>query len=179
MSSARNARTCDPAVMPRGSGGLTALAAPLRVAGSILSVQTHILSRPLPTHVTSRCAQVANTAKRNPMLFLPLSREAAALPARGSQRGFQIVGEARPRRGDYARLREWRSVCRTELPLQLQLEGQSMNVSQVFIRSTTWRLNSTVCRRHFAILAILSPFAAQCVFSACLKNGVQSIGRRW
>src|SRR6266851_10336992 len=33
--------------------------------------------------------------------------------------------------------------------------------SQVFIRSTTCRLNSTVCRRHFAILAILPPFAAK------------------
>jgi hypothetical protein len=34
--------------------------------------------------------------------------------------------------------------------------------SQVFIRSTTCRLNSTLCRRHFAILAplaILPPFA--------------------
>src|SRR5437879_10736442 len=47
--------------------------------------------------------------------------------------------------------------------------------SQVFIRSTTCRLNSTLCRRHFAILAILSPFAAKCVFSACLTFGVQSI----
>src|SRR5688572_30724378 len=47
--------------------------------------------------------------------------------------------------------------------------------SHVFIRSTTCRLNSTVCRRHFAILAILPPFAAKCVFSACLNLGVQSI----
>jgi hypothetical protein len=31
-----------------------------------------------------------------------------------------------------------------------------------------------VCRRHFAILAILPPFAAKCVFSACLSFGVQS-----
>src|SRR5437879_1667121 len=29
--------------------------------------------------------------------------------------------------------------------------------SQVFIRSTACRLNSTVCRRHFAILAIVPP----------------------
>jgi hypothetical protein len=43
------------------------------------------------------------------------------------------------------------------------------------MRSTTCRLNSTVCRRHFAILAILPPFAAKCVFSACLSFGVQSI----
>src|SRR5437016_2326853 len=50
--------------------------------------------------------------------------------------------------------------------------------SQIFIRSTTCRLNSTLCRRHFAILAllvILPPFAAKCVFSACLTLGVQSI----
>src|SRR5437016_5975782 len=47
--------------------------------------------------------------------------------------------------------------------------------SQVFIRSTTCRLNSTVCRRHFAILPIVPPFAAKCVFWACLKNGVHSI----
>src|ERR1035441_4812526 len=47
--------------------------------------------------------------------------------------------------------------------------------SQVFIRSTTWRLNSTVCRRHFAILAKLPPFDAKCVYSPCLTLGVQSI----
>src|SRR5436853_5664591 len=50
--------------------------------------------------------------------------------------------------------------------------------SQIFIRSTTCRLNSTLCRRHFAILALLAilpPFAAKCVFSACLTLGVQSI----
>src|SRR5450756_614988 len=51
--------------------------------------------------------------------------------------------------------------------------------SQVFIRSTTWRLNSTVCRRHFAILAILPPFDAKCVYSPCLTFGVQSTRPNW
>ena len=47
---------------------------------------------------------------------------------------------------------------------------------QVFIRSTTCRLNSTVCRRHFAFFAICSPpFDAKCVYSECLTLGVQSI----
>src|ERR1035438_9979721 len=50
--------------------------------------------------------------------------------------------------------------------------------SQVFIRSTTWRLNSTVCRRHFAILAKLPPFDAKCVYSPCLTLGVQSTRKR-
>jgi hypothetical protein len=36
-------------------------------------------------------------------------------------------------------------------------------------------LNSTVCRRHFAILAILPPFNAKCVFSACPRIRVHSI----
>ena len=50
--------------------------------------------------------------------------------------------------------------------------------SQVFIRSTTWRLNSSVCRRHFRILAIVPPFAEKCVFLPCLNFGVHSIRPR-
>src|SRR5437899_8178191 len=50
--------------------------------------------------------------------------------------------------------------------------------SQVFIRSTACRLNSTLCRRHFFILAILPPFDAKCVFSPCLTFGVHSTGPR-
>src|SRR5271157_6259128 len=49
---------------------------------------------------------------------------------------------------------------------------------QVFIRSTTCRLNSTVCPRHFFILAILPPFDAKCVYSRCLKIGVHSIKKQ-
>src|SRR2546425_2105944 len=49
--------------------------------------------------------------------------------------------------------------------------------SQVFIRSTTCLLNSTVCRCHFAIFAILPPFAAKCVSSACLTLRVHSTSR--
>lgn len=45
----------------------------------------------------------------------------------------------------------------------------------VFMRSTTCRLNSKVCRRHFAIFAIVPPLPAKCLFSACLTSGVQSI----
>src|SRR5579872_116843 len=51
--------------------------------------------------------------------------------------------------------------------------------SQVFMRSTAWRLNSTVCRRHFRILAILPPFAAKCVFLPCLSFGVHSMHTDW
>jgi len=53
---------------------------------------------------------------------------------------------------------------------------QCFHRSSCVRRPDAW--NSKLCRRHFAILAILSPFAAKCVFSACLTFGVQSIRKR-